>query len=165
MRADFTTHTYTTNSSQNAPAQPSIKDKTHRQPEKQGGSVFEPATVGRFEEKPTLQDLLRPASESPPILLGEYNNTQNEPISPPCRVPHNLLWVHTEVETRLRRSFGPGVSTCEYAKKMDARLRGHDNGAYPFFCALAILAQVSRRVTVRLKTRWSGRESFESTQK
>ena len=29
---------------------------------------------------------LMPATESPSILLGEYKNTQNEPISPPCPV-------------------------------------------------------------------------------
>ncbi len=46
--------------------------------------IFEPAANGRFENKPAL---IMQASESPPNLLSEYENTRNEPIIAPSADP------------------------------------------------------------------------------
>ena len=70
-----------TDSTHNAPVHRSIKGLVS-----QGRFVFKPANKGGFEDGPALRGLMRD-SESPPILLGEYEIPQNEPISTLCSPP------------------------------------------------------------------------------
>ncbi len=83
----FTLPKNTTNSNQNAPVHWLIKAMAHRGTTictSTGKKRWFPAFAGMTEvaREARRSGLPLPASESPSMLISEYENTQNEPISP-----------------------------------------------------------------------------------